>query len=64
MGIGQGGVLQMRLRVAPGSVASGYTGARLPMCTYKGHHTMAMLIMAKKTVSVVWDICSRDSVVA
>ena len=56
VGIGQGGVLQVRLRVASGSVSSGWMGPRLPICT--------ILTMAKKTVSGVWAIASRESLVA
>ena len=56
VGIAQGGVLQVRLRVASGSVSSGWMGPRLPICT--------ILTMAKKTVSGVWAISSRDSLVA
>jgi len=33
VGIAQGGVLQVRLRVASGSVSSGWMGPRLPICT-------------------------------
>ena len=59
MGIAQGGVLQVRLRVASGSVSSGWMGPTLPICTIHG-----LLTMAKKTVSGVWAIASRDSLVA